>query len=540
MTFMKLFRHTKYDRRHAHTILLIVTILLASYLRFAHLGSSIFNDDAHFWYQRSTGFIDAVQKHEWAETYQNSKPGVTVTWLSGTSLETFMRVYFAKNGFRPLLYTQDTFHLVHFAVKAPLVLASVLFLVFFYIVVRHLFTQWVALFSTILLAFEPFYIGVSRWFHVEGLLAVCMPLSALLLLMYIINPRRWLLLLSGVVGGLALLTKTQGIFLVLYTPLVLALALWCSRAGGRGMVRTLFSLMRDKDTVITFFRDYGMWLVAAAVTFTVLFPAMWVAPLETLEKIVSDSVYTGTVGRNNIEGPLFYLYALPLRLSPVLLFLFVWGVGYFIRFFRRIEMVTRTVLLSVVLYLFFYVLMMSLAQQKIDRYLLAGWPMIALLGGYGVYAVKERVLQYTSPLIVGVILFLITFGSAWRFQPYFSTYYSPLLGGRDGAMRVLAPESIGEVYPAVGMHINEHEGAREFTTVVSMLPQSIRPFMQGRVYHKGEELPVGESIDYVVLPWYQELPLVYEPCVQEHTVLFRGRPYWELYRCPLDFRADGT
>ena len=54
--------------------------------------------------------------HDWIEkTYQNAKPGVTVMWLSGMGIESFLTLYNKIFGFRPLLYTVDTFPYIHFA-----------------------------------------------------------------------------------------------------------------------------------------------------------------------------------------------------------------------------------------------------------------------------------------------------------------------------------------------------------------------------------------------------------------------------------------
>lgn len=502
----------------------MLVLLLSTFLRFYRLGSDIFNDDAQFWYQRSTTFVDALAEKDWEDTFLNTKPGVTVQWLTGLSLRFFLATYKSVFGFKPLLYTAETFQWVDLAAKAPLVSFSILFLMVFYGLLRRWFDPPLALVATAFLGFEPFFIGISRWLHVEGLLAFFLPLSALFYLHYLWAelPRRRFLCLSGILGGLALLTKSTAIFLVLYLPLVF-------------LVRVVGDIWENKGKlkvqVKVFLKDYFLWILLVVGTFVLLLPAVWVHPWEVVSRILRDIQYTGTVGRNNLEGPLFYLYALPMRMSPFLLVAFLGGLGYLGKVWGRLKQRQRFLLLNSFFFIFFFTLMMSLSVQKMERYLLVIYPFVAILGGWGVLGVLGKIGEkFQCRALVGFMVVLFAF--ALHYTPYFSAYYNPILGGRTQAEKMYRVESTGQLYPEVARWINSHPNPHDLVTVTNYNTHSLRPYILGKVFNKNENLPEGLKPDFFVVPWDQSLSLRYQWCEEKvHEVYFHQDLYWTIYKC---------
>ena len=113
----------------------LIIYLIFSVFLFYRLSTSMFTADSHFWYTRTNNFIQNVKNHKWSETYQNPKPGVTIMWLSGISMDTYFNYYQSKHNFVPYIFSSDIFPRLDFLVKLPLIilcLLSVLDFIFSY------------------------------------------------------------------------------------------------------------------------------------------------------------------------------------------------------------------------------------------------------------------------------------------------------------------------------------------------------------------------------------------------------------------------
>ena len=95
-----------------------------------------------------------------------------------------------------------------------------------------------------LLTLSPYFLAMSQVYHVDGLLTALMLLSTLLMLVYIQGKQKRYLILSGLTGGLGLLTKTPALFLLPYAGLALGVDLllalradWGIHAGSGEVAR---------------------------------------------------------------------------------------------------------------------------------------------------------------------------------------------------------------------------------------------------------------------------------------------------------------
>lgn len=494
---------------------LLLVFFLAFYFRFIYLGSEIFNDDAHFWYQRTSDFVSNLKNSNFAETYRSPHPGVTVLWLSGISKELFLNLYEYKFKFRPLVYTAETFPLVHFATKALLVLTGSLFLILFYFLVQKVFSRRVALFATIFLSFEPFYIGVMRFLHLDGIFSVFMSLSALFIILFLLETEKYkkARYLSAIFAALALLTKSAALFLILFV---------------------LFSFISDyffkKRKVSFYFRSLIIWFVITALSFFILFPAMWVEPLATLDDVFIGGVESALGGKNDLRGSLFYLFVFLLRMSPFSLISFLVGLIFISSTFRKLKKAEKESLFLTFSFIFFYLLQMSLPKQKIDRYFLSVIPFVEIVAAYGVFAIGER-FKFNEKLLSSILaIVLVSF--LIPVTPHFTTFYNPLFSGRETARRVLQFETVGELYRAAAVYLNEKENPHDLVVICTYIPQSFRPFFKGKTFSVNEELPEGLTLDYIVVPWYEKIPEKFsQKCTLEKEIKFRGLTYWYIYDC---------
>jgi hypothetical protein len=172
-----------------------------------------------------------------------------------------------------------------------IVLANVLALLvaFFYAV--RLFGVAPALVAFGLIAFDPFQAGLSRLLHPDSLLSTFMLATALAIMGFLYDGRRWRdLAAAALLGALSWLTKTPSIFLVpLFGLLALMAALHPvpSEAGHHVLAapgRRWGQLVTPR-TALRVATPLVIWLVAAAALYVLFWPSMWVTPVDTLRAV---------------------------------------------------------------------------------------------------------------------------------------------------------------------------------------------------------------------------------------------------------------
>jgi hypothetical protein len=160
--------------------------------------------------------------------------------------------------------------------------------------------------------------------HLDGLLADLALLSLLAFLVHLEGRDKAALVVSAVAAGLAWLTKSPGLFLI---PLIVLLTLFDylhlkSDWGEAGWRKPLLHYA----TIL------AAWGVIAALVFCLLWPAMWVDPLGSLLRVLTDAIgyaqaghesavfFNGKIYPNGeIPDLSFYLISFLWRTTPVTL-----------------------------------------------------------------------------------------------------------------------------------------------------------------------------------------------------------------------------
>ena len=231
------------------------------------------------------------------------------------------------------------------------------------------------------------------------------------------------------------------------------------------------------------------WVALVAVTFVGLWPAMWVAPINILSRIVDEMrVYAAGhelpnffLGHNTDDpGPLFYPVAYLFRATPASLIGLV--AAAVLGWRRRPPLdapVRRWSTLGLVAFAVLFAVVMTQSAKKFDRYLSprlwpliswprwAGWDWCRRLwgGGYerrsgGSPAVSSPTpssLGRLSGWVVLAALLLLHGVFALAHYPYYLTYYNPLVGGSRTAAAYLMT-GWGEGLDAVAAWINQQPG----------------------------------------------------------------------------------
>jgi 4-amino-4-deoxy-L-arabinose transferase-like glycosyltransferase len=307
---------------------------------------------------------------------------------------------------------------------------------------------WAALLGLLLVASDPFHIALSRVLHVDALMSSLMLLSLLAFLNYVYTGRRGRdLVISAVAAGLAWLTKAPAFFLIPFVGALLLFELWQRSRSREGLPA---EYMRWAA------RSLGTWGAVGLLVFVLLWPAMWVDPINSLRAIAGQAI--GYARSGHTEAPLFFngaivqgdpgLHFYPItylwRTTPIVLVgLVLAAVALAIPRERLLERSHRRTAAVLVLFTVLFTLMMSLGAKKFDRYLLPVYAPLDLVAATG-WLAAARWLQRRSrglaragaPALAGLAV-AGQVGTVLPAFPYYFSYYNPLLGGTKKAPQVM-------------------------------------------------------------------------------------------------------
>ena len=536
------------------TALILAVLFLAAWLPRVLALDAFVTTDERKWLARSANFYTAVSHGDLADTFQREHPGVTVMWAGTLGfLQKFPtyptqhpeQVGWEREYFEAWLHatTQLTPLDMLTAGRWWIVLAVALAVTASFFPLRRLFDERTAFFATLFLAWTPFYIALSRQLHPDGLVASLTFLALLLFLAWLYGGRqKRYLFASGLVMGLAWLTKTPAIFLVPTGLLLILLEWWRERAVQPGKSGRLFW-------------GYVIWGLIPTSVFIALWPAMWLDPLGTLTRMTAEmSDYVG--GHVNINyfwgrptedpGLIFYPIAYLWRITPLTLAgLTSAGVLAWKQIAPFDTRTGRNVALALLLYALLFTGLMSIGAKKFDRYMLPAFLAMDVLAALGIVGVvRGLAAARTSPRVANVFLgsVVLAHGLLGFAQfPYYLTYYNPLVGGNWSAPKVLFV-GWGEGLDAAADWLNQQPDSAHQRTVAWYHDGPLSYFYDGQADAISSGSPMlWLDTDYAVvyinqaqrdipsaqaMAWFDRLTPV-------HTVDFRGLELARIY----DMRA---
>ena len=136
------------------------------------------------------------------------------------------------------------------------------------LLLHRLFGKWIALASFACLAYSPLFLAQTRRAHTDGLATLFILLTVLLFLLYSQNRQnRRYLILSGVAFGLAVLSKSYAVILLLWIPICF-----------------FFFRNQKKQTggLLTYIAEGLCFLNCAAITIILCWPIFWSLPFGIL------------------------------------------------------------------------------------------------------------------------------------------------------------------------------------------------------------------------------------------------------------------
>lgn len=529
----------------------VALFLLALAPRLPDLGQFLTSDERTNVLIAGSDVIVALLRGDLAGTYWHFYPGVTMSWADAVGLGFGWLLARLGGGPAPAFsdYLYSDLRDLIVAARLPYAVLSALFVPALYLFLRRLLPgrHWPALAAALLVALDPFFLAHSRVAHGDMPVSVFMVLSALAFFLYLRAGGRKHLVVSGLMGGLAALTKAPGQFMA---PFVILLA-----AG-----HWLWTSLRARRPVLPLARrwlvDLAIWGAAALALFVLLWPAMWVEPLGTVQRMVTETLGKATeghlvyfMGQPTLDpGPWFYPYVIPFRLTPLaglgaLASLGLLGAGLLRR--REPAGAERDDLrLLGWLWLFVVLLLLfgNLSPKKQDRYLLPLWPALDVLAALGWFGLGRLLLAALrtgrrpalAPLLA-LILVAAQAGLSLPHHPYYLAYFNPLLGGLPRAAQTTLV-GWGEGLEQAAAYLNRKPDADRLYVAVTPA-QTFLPYFRGQ----GENFytnDVALRADYVVIYLAQKQRLAPSPDIvdyfegqpAEYVVEIEGVPYAWIYR----------
>ncbi len=435
-------------------LLAIGLLILILVPRLSDLDALVTPDEP-LWVVRSANFYQALSSGHLEHTYQFVHPGVPVMWL-GTLAYRITRPdlpdeaisQIATRGDEPReLLTAHGDRMIDVLVdlRTAVTIFSALVLLGLFFCLIPLVGRWSSAAAVAFISLDPMHIGFTRLLHLDGLSTNLLLVSVVAFCVYQQRRSRWFLVVSGFAAGVAVLTRSaNGVLAPLVALLAaadIALAWWHDRAVLRPMLRRyLIALV--------------IWGGVAFVTAIALWPAMWVAPIDTFSAMWSGGLdlasdpharqimFRGEVTLEDPGWP-YYPAVLAYRISP--LTLVGLGLALVAALLPRPAGIrlNRMLCLNLLLFAGAYVVILSLAAKKLDRYVLPSVVALDLVAVLGWIAMAQwlagkllthdfRVEQGVTVALVGVML-LGQSTLAADTRPYYINEATPLLGGPAGA-----------------------------------------------------------------------------------------------------------
>jgi 4-amino-4-deoxy-L-arabinose transferase-like glycosyltransferase len=534
--------------------------------------------DEYLWLSRSANFYCALSQRDYANTFQREHPGVTTMWAGTLGFMWRAPDYVAgceqvgkreneatlrERGYEPAaLLAAGRFYLV---------LGSTLALALSYLYAQRLFGFLPATVGFALIAFDPFHLAHVRLLHVDGTLSSTMALSLLAFLSYQRERRPVALVVSAIAAGLAFLTKSSALFLVPFVGLLSLIRAWSDRRRAtlsRLAWRTAWHL--------------ATWGLVAGAVFVALWPAMWVDPAGTLEKVIDLAQDYSTRGHPNplyfngqlyLDGRLdasfydFYPITFLWRTTPVtLLGLLAATVAYLVRRDSLNEAEGRHAVFGLTLFAALLAFALNLSAKKFDRYLLPAYAPLDLVAGVGWVAAVRWLLAWrrgrTPPhphalrSLFSLLIVIAVGVQAWMAlptSPYYLSYYNPLLGGGRRASRVLLI-GWGEGLDQAARYLNRKPNVEELYVMSWYFPGCFSYFFTGLSrdlpYQGWRDIHFQEALnaDYAVV-YHTHQQQRYAPAqlldylahqAHEHAIWLNGLEYVRVYKMVDDVHADPT
>lgn len=505
-------------------------------------------EDEDQWIARAGAFAHGLQTSEWRRTYSTGHPGVTVMWLTVLSVGSGRAAPFERVAGSPDVTVVPGFLAALDQARVPFLVVQAGLVVLATLLSARLFGAGVGLIAGLLLSAEPFWAAVGPVVGMDGLLTGFLTVSLLALLIALepaarLRSRQLWVGLAGLAFGFAFLSKTTSLLAgpgLVVAGLIAAWWMLRSRTSPGSL------LVRGRRAATALTTVAAVWLVVAAVVVWLVWPAMWLSPIGTIQRALTFSADLGSVphGPGNFllgkpiadPGPLFYLVALPVRLGPGtvvgLLALLIYGTP------RNAHRAVWSLLAYVVL----FVGLLMLAAKKVDRYLLPVLPVLGILAAIGFrqagrhlarFARRRRLLASPAAACLGMMAVVAVALQVWPLVQagrYPLAAYDPFVGGVRFAEHAI-PVGWGDGLDVAADQIRAMAPGREVVTSIwAPLRVSFGAHAPGPVVSQAQMSQADFYVDYVHARQRGLTPRLLQGRKPDAVVTIGGVDYARVYR----------
>ncbi len=501
----------------------LVIFLTFTLYRLKDLGIDLINSDAFWWKTRTYNFGNAIANLDFAKTAQTYHPGVTLLWINYTAVKIFSVLN--KFIFNNSLSERELFFINHIIQKSFLVFILGIMVTLIYIKLKKLLGVKFSIVFFVLLTFSPFFVALTRVLHTDAILTLTLFSSFLFVLAYYQSKKTINLVYSGFWLGLAVLTKSNSL---IFIPIILFIIVFEKLISISSVIPDLIGnpvklLRQIKLPIIYLFST-------TLATFVLFWPAMWVAPIQTLSKYLFGIAEVG-VSEGHIHyflgkftddpGFLYYPLAFVARVDEVLLILFVLGIVLYIKSKQKVK--NKYVFYSVLL-IIFYFLILSFPTKKLDRYVLPSFPFVVLVATYFITEISKR-LKIKLRLIIPILLLNLLIINL-NLHPDYMSYYSKFIGGLDKGRYFIDPTwPIG--YSKLSKYFNNLENSEDLTVAVHD-EFSFRPFFIGKTVNIENNKEI-QNVDYLVTYTFMPENVNLKGFTKKAVFKVSGVDYYNIY-----------
>jgi 4-amino-4-deoxy-L-arabinose transferase-like glycosyltransferase len=542
--------------RRMKLALLFAIFLIAFLLRIYHPISRPLQ-----WYVRAGAFNEAIAEQKWKQTYQSRHPGVMGMVIGGIGLN----VYHAAQG-TPLEAIYDWAAPTSSTERGREITAGIMALAFVIsacIAINTYLLSKLANWQTAavaggLMALSPFYLTHSRVFHLDALAASFMIVSGLLILLYGQTRRRRYLLLSGLVAGIALITKVPSLFMLPFAGLVLMTYLVVHIVQSYQPYRHELLRWVIAETWRLLILPLLMWIGMAIIPI-LLWPAMWVQPISVLNNIfvgTSEHVseghpvtrfFDGKLYREEHPTALFYPVTILYNATFVVIPLTLVALGHYTLWRKRLHLpVSPVTFWLMVAYVVFFIIEMGIGAKQVDRYVMPAHVMIDVIAAIGAAGLINliaqtvsgwrRMLQIAAVSLAIVLPIALQAIASLPFAPNYGAHHNFLMGGNPRAVEMLEIMGQNEGIEYVGAYLREHAESDAKIGVSWPLDESLADFYPGQVKKTTLE-PADYFVfdiaavqrQYDVADWKDNFILYQETRTPQLIIRFNGVDYIWLY-----------
>lgn len=276
-----------FDLKKIVTVL-ILALVIATNMGFGsyHLSEFAAVDEALWTYDRIPKFWNNVNDGEFHKTMVSDKPGITVALISGIGLnwvnpKDYETISWQGEVQGPFNDIKD----LNFTLRLPILIFNALMLLFFYFLLKKLFSRNVAVISVILIGLSPILLGISTIINPDSLLWTFMPLAIISWLINLKIKNKKYLYFSGIFLGLAILTKYVANLLYIFFLALIFLE---------------YILNKEKYSSISIYQylkqslfNYATVVFVSLLTFFILLPAAWVEIGRLFEGTILSKAFLG-------------------------------------------------------------------------------------------------------------------------------------------------------------------------------------------------------------------------------------------------------